>query len=275
MRWPSRWPIQRNLRLTLIGSTTTSRSLRAARAKAEALDRVDPERFHEALDSPELWKRFATDMELVHQRGIASVPQLFIERGQFYGSVNAQRLEQLLAGEFGWQSELPVRDGSDVSLVVISGLLVEEAKLGNRLEDQGKYAEALKQYEKALRLNPDWPWVAMRLAWVLATCPDDSLRDGQRTVHLTENVEKNATKFTPQMFDTLAAAYAEAGRFDDAIKAGQQAVDLFLQAQSKQAQSKQAQSKQAQSKQLAAKAQQRIDGYKKGEPHRTKTNADD
>jgi hypothetical protein len=56
------------------------------------------------------------------------------------------------------------------------------------------------------------------LAWVLATCPDDSLRNGEEAVKLAEQACEATRFFDFAKLDTLAAAYAEAGRFDEARK---------------------------------------------------------
>jgi tetratricopeptide (TPR) repeat protein len=80
------------------------------------------------------------------------------------------------------------------------------------------YAAALADHEQARSLDPEDPNTLNYLAWIRATCPDDSLRDGTRAV--TDAVR--ACELTNHVFsgflDTLAAAYAEAGRFEDAIK---------------------------------------------------------
>lgn len=58
------------------------------------------------------------------------------------------------------------------------------------------------------------------LAWFLATCPDDAVRDGQRAIALLEP----AMDQSAQMLDTLAAAYAESGDFDHAGELQHQAI---------------------------------------------------
>jgi tetratricopeptide (TPR) repeat protein len=76
---------------------------------------------------------------------------------------------------------------------------------------------AVEQWEAALALNPNDGNAQSNLAWVFATAPDASLRDGTRAVELAKRALKLAGGVNPILYRTLAAAYAEAGRFDDAI----------------------------------------------------------
>jgi protein O-mannosyl-transferase len=76
---------------------------------------------------------------------------------------------------------------------------------------------AIEQWEAALALNPNDGNAQSNLAWVFATAPDASLRNGTRAVELAERALKLAGGINPILHRTLAAAYAEAGRFDDAI----------------------------------------------------------
>jgi len=64
------------------------------------------------------------------------------------------------------------------------------------------------------------------LAWLLATCPDASLRDGSRAVELARKAEQLAGSSHPEVLDTLAAAYAEAGQFSEAIETAKKALQL-------------------------------------------------
>jgi tetratricopeptide (TPR) repeat protein len=90
----------------------------------------------------------------------------------------------------------------------------------------GHFRAAMDHYQTALRLAADSPDGLNNLAWLLATCPDASLRDGRRAVSLAERA-CTLTQFKTTVFvGTLAAAYAEAGRFADATTTAQKACDL-------------------------------------------------
>jgi hypothetical protein len=64
------------------------------------------------------------------------------------------------------------------------------------------------------------------LAWLFATCPEALLRNGGRAVELAQQAEQLSGGRHPEILDTLAAAYAEAGRFPDAVTTAGQALHL-------------------------------------------------
>jgi tetratricopeptide (TPR) repeat protein len=91
----------------------------------------------------------------------------------------------------------------------------------------------MSQYLEAIRLKPDFartynPTLLNNLAWALATSPDASKRNGTRAVQLAERACDLTHYSQPIMVGTLAAAYAEAGRFDDAVATAQKARDAAL-----------------------------------------------
>jgi len=98
--------------------------------------------------------------------------------------------------------------------------------LGTTLAQSGRNEEAAAQYQEALELNPNLTGALNNLAWILATSPDDELRNGTKAAGLAERACELSHDREPQFLGTLAAAYAEAGRFDDAIAAAQKAVTL-------------------------------------------------
>jgi Flp pilus assembly protein TadD len=98
--------------------------------------------------------------------------------------------------------------------------------LGSALSHLRRYAEARQHWETALRFAPDDPRVLNNLAWLLATCPEARVRDGREAVALAEHACTLTQFKTTRFMGTLAAAQAEAGRFDDAIATARKACDL-------------------------------------------------
>jgi tetratricopeptide (TPR) repeat protein len=83
---------------------------------------------------------------------------------------------------------------------------------------RGKFADANKELGEALRLNPKHAGALNLRAWVFAVCPDADYRDGAKAVDFaTRACEETKWKAAGHL-DTLAAAYAESGKWDDAIK---------------------------------------------------------
>ncbi len=100
------------------------------------------------------------------------------------------------------------------------------AKLAVILTSEGNLAEATALYREALQIKPDSPDVLNNLAWLLAAAPNDALRNGNEAVQLAEKACK-LTQYKQALFvGTLAAAYAEAGRFDDATRTAELARTL-------------------------------------------------
>jgi tetratricopeptide (TPR) repeat protein len=98
--------------------------------------------------------------------------------------------------------------------------------LGNTLSTQGKFDEAIAEYKTALQFDPDHLFALNDLAWLLATAPDARFRDGPEAVRLAEHACQISDYQVTLYVGTLAAAYAEAGRFDDAVKTAQKAIAL-------------------------------------------------
>jgi tetratricopeptide (TPR) repeat protein len=98
--------------------------------------------------------------------------------------------------------------------------------LGLAMLQTGDTKRAVTHLEKALDVDPGHMNAEVNLAWVLATSPDDSLRNGARAVQLAEDVVNRAGHPNAIVLRTLAAAYAEVGRFNDAITTAQQAIEI-------------------------------------------------
>jgi tetratricopeptide (TPR) repeat protein len=97
---------------------------------------------------------------------------------------------------------------------------------------KGEYGAAVRAYEEAIRMKPESSdlsrsrprrWVQNNLAWLLATAPDSAVRNGPRALVLAEQLVA-WKRDDPAYLDTFAAAYAEVGRFDDAVKTQRQAL---------------------------------------------------
>jgi tetratricopeptide (TPR) repeat protein len=102
-------------------------------------------------------------------------------------------------------------------------------KLGQALLQKGHVDEAILELQKALALQPGFVETRRTLAgiaWRLATSPNPSLRNGAKAVELARQTDQLARGSDPMMAATLAAAYAEAGQFNQAVAAARRALQL-------------------------------------------------
>jgi tetratricopeptide (TPR) repeat protein len=121
---------------------------------------------------------------------------------------------------------------------------------------QGNRQNAIDQYRNALRLKPDFILALNDLAWIFATAPEPALRNGPEAVQLAEKACALAGESEPRFLGTLDAAYAEAGRFDDAARTAKRTRDLALAASQDS---------------IAKKADERLALYGKGLPYHQST----
>jgi tetratricopeptide (TPR) repeat protein len=98
--------------------------------------------------------------------------------------------------------------------------------LGNALYARGRVAEALAQWRDGIRLQPNDVPALRQAAWVLATCPERSIRNGSEAVALAVRAIQLSGGKDAAVLDTLAAAYAETGRFADAALTARRALAL-------------------------------------------------
>jgi tetratricopeptide (TPR) repeat protein len=154
-------------------------------------------------DSESLWAHTITvtsNNDFAH----ASIADLFLRKGRIDESIDHSR------------EALRIRpDNADAHNNLALGLLY-----------RGEISEALAHWQRSLEIQPDNLNAQSNLAWVLATSADPSLRDGARAVALAENVARRAGHPNPMVLRTLAAAYAETGRFSEAISTAQTAIGL-------------------------------------------------
>jgi tetratricopeptide (TPR) repeat protein len=131
-----------------------------------------------------------------------------------------------------------------------------EARFGlaEILARQNKKPEAVEQWRQILKRKPDAVQVLANLSWALATDRNDKVRNGKEAVVFAEQLCVIAGRNSPAYVDLLAAAYAEAGRFADAISTEEDAISLASSSGQKE---------------LAATYRLRLNGYRKGQPFRS------
>jgi spermidine synthase len=96
--------------------------------------------------------------------------------------------------------------------------------LADMLGEGQQFAEAIQCYREALRLKPGFEPVLNNLAILRAACPRPEFRDGREAIELAERACRLSGHRNPSFLGTLAAAYAEAGRFGDAVKTIEEAL---------------------------------------------------
>jgi tetratricopeptide (TPR) repeat protein len=141
------------------------------------------------------------------------------------------------------QTEAQARPKDPVPHFVLGGVYVT----------QDRPEAAVVQFKEALRLAPDNPAGLNDLAWLYASHPDARIRNGVEAVRLAERACELTSHKLAGFLDTLGAAYAEAGRFAEAIKTGEEAQAVALAANDRK---------------LAEAAAQKLELYKTGKPYR-------
>ena len=125
--------------------------------------------------------------------------------------------------------------------------------LGAVLLHQGRFDEALTHYQTALKFQPGNPDFLKNLAWLRATCPEAAFRNGAEAMELAKRADRLCAGQRPDVLDTLAAAYAEAGWFPEALATARKALKL---------------AKEKHALALADAVQARIAFYEAGRPYR-------
>ncbi len=124
--------------------------------------------------------------------------------------------------------------------------------LGATLDQLNRSQEAVVQYREALRLDPNLSGALNNLAWTLATSHDGALRNGAEAVRLAERACELTHDGEPSFMGTLAAAYAEACRFPEAVSTAEKAEQLATSGGSAK---------------LAESIRQLLDLYRAGKPY--------
>jgi hypothetical protein len=91
---------------------------------------------------------------------------------------------------------------------------------------RSEFDKALAGFDESLHLDPDNALACNSKAWLLATCPEEKYRDGLEAIRLAKKACALTQEKVASLLDTLAAAYAEAGEFEEAVKTQRRAVEL-------------------------------------------------
>lgn len=126
-------------------------------------------------------------------------------------------------------------------------------RLGSALAALGRYEEAIGHLRDGVRQLPHDASVADRLAWMLATCPQEQWRDAKEALRIAEAVCRRTNNAVPQALDTLAGALANLGRFEEAIAAAEQALQMATANDNRD---------------LASEIEARLGRYRAGRPYR-------
>jgi tetratricopeptide (TPR) repeat protein len=98
--------------------------------------------------------------------------------------------------------------------------------LGSALLQKGLVDDALACYQQAIDAQPANAYLLNNLAWGFATCPNAAIRNGARAIKLAQEAERLSGRTNFWIVGTLAAAYAEDGRFPEAVATAQRALHL-------------------------------------------------
>jgi tetratricopeptide (TPR) repeat protein len=97
---------------------------------------------------------------------------------------------------------------------------------GDAYAERGEYQKAVADYKEAVRLAPDNDEACGSLAWLLATCPEDRVRDGKRAVELATKACELSGWEDADFLRTLAAAQAECRNFEEAVRWQKEALKI-------------------------------------------------
>ena len=102
---------------------------------------------------------------------------------------------------------------------------------GSARQARGELRKAIENFRRAIELDPKFARAHNNLAWLLATCADGELRDGKQAVeHATKACELVDFR-DAEYLDTLAAAHAESGQFEQAVMRAKEAIEKAAPAQ--------------------------------------------
>jgi tetratricopeptide (TPR) repeat protein len=89
-----------------------------------------------------------------------------------------------------------------------------------------QWSEAIRGWRETLEIDSNNIAAQMGLAWALATAPDPTLRNGAEALAISQHLSQTSETSNPKLLRILAAAYAEVGRFPEAIETAQRGIGL-------------------------------------------------
>src|SRR5437870_1571675 len=206
---PNFWDADYNLGSALLGKGEVDEAILYC-DKAVAKQPNDPDA-QVALANALLQKKRIDDAIVHYQKAVAIRPDYFLAR---YGLGHALLEKGQLDGAIEhFRAALLIRPGNPGCHTI----------LAIALDESGHSVEAIQHYQRALEISPQSVSALNNLAWLLATCPDASLRNGARAIQLAQQADQFSGGTNAVVLRTLAAGYAEAGQFGKAIESGRAA----------------------------------------------------
>lgn len=165
------------------------------------------------------WGDAITDMQVLLQTDPTNAEWRIRLAGYYVGDARPRKAVELLT-----QVIDSIRDDSDPASreTKVDALRAR----GDALLSVGRHGDAVKDYEEAIKIDGEDTGVLNNLAWVLATSPDDPVRNAARSVELGLKACELTKYEKPHILSTLAAGYAEKGDWEMAKKWSAKAVEL-------------------------------------------------
>ena len=128
-----------------------------------------------------------------------------------------------------------------------------QAAWGNYCNRKERWVEELKHFRRAMALKPISIALMNNVAWVLATHPDQEVREAEEALQIAQRAANETGQTNPVVLDTLAAAYANADQYDQAAVIAMSALKLLTEPDQEAARKK---------------IRERLELYEQGQPYR-------